>query len=413
MANEVFGAQIQNAGTQPSSSDIDKLLQDLPSPTKTPQISLSSIIDHKGLLSANDEFRKYISDIAPLYQKILEITETNNSVPTIFYNEIGGMLEGIIKGIHSIEGVMYDTKRHLQAAQKRLCAPIREAKVLTKVREDLPAVLRDFGEVQEICTNSPRYILRLSILLHKPIVLKYRTTLGGKKRTVQVDLGKFYLHIGFSRDPGRSSSQVTAAAATPKYASGRHRGFYHPHVSTDGRICLGDAARIIRDKLNNAELYEIVAILDSLLRTYNKESPYVQLVHWHTIQCPVCKELVDRKQTSKCSYCHSPMCKSCAEESTCSVCGKTICPDHRGSRYAVKCEICGKIFCGRHYMSSKKHECAKQIEETRSKRVAKICDLIMSLDKPIENEEVISNISMPETEAQTSTVQRRTGFLDE
>jgi len=50
--------------------------------------------------------------------------------------------------------------------------------------------------------------------------------------------------------------------------------YYHPHVSTGGQVCWGNASSTVNENLVDGKLSNVVQLLQSLLMHYNSESPY-------------------------------------------------------------------------------------------------------------------------------------------
>jgi hypothetical protein len=72
--------------------------------------------------------------------------------------------------------------------------------------------------------------------------------------------------------------------------------YFHPHVSHTGRVCWGDAQYPAQVFWENRKFVALFQIIDSLLGTYNNESPYVTLKHFigkDTYTCECCGTEMD------------------------------------------------------------------------------------------------------------------------
>jgi len=54
-------------------------------------------------------------------------------------------------------------------------------------------------------------------------------------------------------------------------------GYWHPHISLDGHICLGTASASVHDALTELDFGKALRYMKSIVHTYNPNSPYVTL----------------------------------------------------------------------------------------------------------------------------------------
>lgn len=60
--------------------------------------------------------------------------------------------------------------------------------------------------------------------------------------------------------------------------------YYHPHIGNSGDICLGNAAQAFTTALKDMEYHKCVEIIQTILHTYNPDSPFRRLDDFWTIQ---------------------------------------------------------------------------------------------------------------------------------
>jgi hypothetical protein len=112
----------------------------------------------------------------------------------------------------------------------------------------------------------------------------------------------------------------------------------HPHVR-DEVLCEGDGHAAIRQALAEGRLVDFFEIVERILKTYNPESPFVELGLWDGEDCSDCGETTRPEDRYECQRCESPTCIDCA--ATCSGCDSTFCA------YCIcKCFVCLQAYCG-------------------------------------------------------------------
>jgi hypothetical protein len=57
-------------------------------------------------------------------------------------------------------------------------------------------------------------------------------------------------------------------------------GYYHPHVSTDGKICFGEILFTVIRYLGAADVFSVMSRVQAILMSYNDANPYVALIHF-------------------------------------------------------------------------------------------------------------------------------------
>ena len=125
--------------------------------------------------------------------------------------------------------------------------------------------------------------------------------------------------------------------------------YYHPYVSTTGRICFGNADATANKFLANGRIYDVFMLLASLLQTYTHDSgPYIALANFKKAMraanpnSPVDDHHYCRDCDTECSDCGCGWCYDCdcheEECDTCGSCGERHCDGANDCEY---CETCG------------------------------------------------------------------------
>lgn len=86
----------------------------------------------------------------------------------------------------------------------------------------------------------------------------------------------------------------------------------HPHIDDD-HVCLGDKFSLLRELAVSGRLPAVVDSLNSLLATYNPDSPYVKLENWVGFPCTMCGDVVS--ESMFCNCCESNCCEDCVRYS--------------------------------------------------------------------------------------------------
>jgi hypothetical protein len=148
-------------------------------------------------------------------------------------------------------------------------------------------------------------------------------------------LGLFEIRLDLRRLAAESPYRVIALDPHP---AASREGVTHPHVS-DEVPCEGDGRTAIRQALAQGRLLDFFQLVVSLLRTYNRESPFVELALWNGESCGDCGETVTAEYRYECQRCEDTVCSEC--QSTCGACEGSFC-----SSCICKCAICHDAYCG-------------------------------------------------------------------
>jgi hypothetical protein len=152
-----------------------------------------------------------------------------------------------------------------------------------------------------------------------------------------IDLGRFDIVLCLDDLPlldRRAPYEVIARDPNPAAGS---PSVTHPHVS-DQQLCEGEANRPIRRALSSGRVCEFFMLVSSVLRQYNRESPYVALEEWEGEPCTDCGYRATEEHIDRCEDCGAVVCTECV--STCSECEKDAC-----FRCLAACEICDELIC--------------------------------------------------------------------
>jgi hypothetical protein len=152
-----------------------------------------------------------------------------------------------------------------------------------------------------------------------------------------IDLGRFDIVLCLDDLPlldRRAPYEVIARDPNPAAGS---PSVTHPHVS-DQQLCEGEANRPIRRALSSGRVCEFFMLVTSVLRQYNRESPYVALEEWEGEPCSDCGYRAGEEHIDRCEDCGAVVCTECI--STCSDCEKHTC-----YRCLATCEQCDELIC--------------------------------------------------------------------
>jgi hypothetical protein len=152
---------------------------------------------------------------------------------------------------------------------------------------------------------------------------------------------------------------------------GTPRGFFHPHVNTDGNVCTGAQGPAIRAALREGRLGDAFDLFALILNHYNIDSPYCRLSVWNGnhFTCTDCggrARAGHARGPSQCYRCdytengnrwregdaiRNRLCRRCAP--TCGGCGQRYClkcaeeNPRTHQRYCpscrATCELCGEV----------------------------------------------------------------------
>ena len=131
----------------------------------------------------------------------------------------------------------------------------------------------------------------------------------------------------------------------------------HPHVM-DELLCEGEGRQAIRQAMQQGRLFDFFTLIASVLRSYNAESPYVELALWQGSVCADCGAVVDEEESYSCQKCGMTVCGNC--ESLCGGCEESYCSD-----CITSCARCESSFC---------HRCLKPCDNCQERVCADCLD---------------------------------------
>jgi len=147
----------------------------------------------------------------------------------------------------------------------------------------------------------------------------------------------------------------------------------HPHVQSEV-VCEGEGQMVIRRSLEQGRLFDFFTMVASLLRTYNPDSPYVELSNWHSVECTECADVITANAQTRCKKCEITLCTECARD--CSDCDSPFCHEclshcdtcHGGccTSCLKQCVQCNADCCQRCLLKNERcSDCdAEELEET-------------------------------------------------
>ncbi len=219
----------------------------------------------------------------------------------------------------------------LERLTPRIFSP--EAPDAAEIYEELIALQQEFEDCE---VNLRRGTLSV---VTEPVVLE------------DIDLGPFRIVLNWKAGPELvPSSPYTVEAISPRCPDDQSN-ITHPHVMRN-RLCEGEATCAVQQALRAGRLTDFFQIINQVLHTYNRGSPYAPLSDWDGTEChacgahvsddssycPVCEAQVCDDCSSCCPHCETSACESCLQ--CCGHCDSEFCPG-----CAKVCRECEAVFC--------------------------------------------------------------------
>lgn len=199
-----------------------------------------------------------------------------------------------------------------------------------------------------------------------------------------VYLGPFAIQWNWNKPVDSDNLSYRIIAKDPHPAESRE-SVTHPHVM-DERLCEGDGKQAIGRALREGRLLDFFTLIASVLRTYNPESPFVELALWGGSPCSDCGSLVDEDYRYSCHRCGDTVCDEC--EVTCGGCEDYYC-----SGCITQCSGCEEGYC---------HSCLKPCEECHRRVCAGCLDeqerCATCHEDESENEDGLAATASPEVQ---------------
>jgi hypothetical protein len=152
----------------------------------------------------------------------------------------------------------------------------------------------------------------------------------------------------------------------PLYSVDEH--FFHPHVNRE-QLCEGEGSSIVTQTLRNHQLLDFFTVINTILNTYNSESPYLKLKDWNAPKCSRCSAPTQENNRYYCIVCDAVLCSDCTY--SCHTCGIHMCSEHN-----KQCNHCGRLYCEEHITECQlcgKYTCNTCISEVCSSCGKAIC----------------------------------------
>ena len=93
-------------------------------------------------------------------------------------------------------------------------------------------------------------------------------------------LGAFEIQLSLEQLASGDTERALRIRALDPNPAASNEAVTHPHVN-DERLCTGDAATALNASLRAGRICDFFLVVQSVLQTYNPESPYVALDQWH------------------------------------------------------------------------------------------------------------------------------------
>lgn len=212
-----------------------------------------------------------------------------------------------------------------------LQAPLAELERLLKSTSALPYIARSADIYQDLLALEAEFeSVSFDSQKHCLSVTTEPITLAGQY------LGSFEIRLDLRQLAAESPYRVVALDPHP---AASREGVTHPHV-LDEVLCEGEGRTAIRQAVVQGRLLDFFQLVVNLLRTYNRDSPFVELALWNGEDCSDCGETVSPEYRILCERCEDTICGEC--QATCGDCGRSFC-----TGCISKCAHCLDAHCGR------------------------------------------------------------------
>lgn len=175
-----------------------------------------------------------------------------------------------------------DARRHLHQYERSMVSAARYARRLRHAQNDTsdhPDMLHIVDQLKQVlaegvwCDPQPASSSHLWLRTATNIVNTYRNPEAGIDATI--DLGEFACKIFWQHNRPRFEVYPFANNLVVQHV-------YHPHVSSEGNICWGDARYAMEDSADRNDIALIMSTLHALLMNYSPDNPYVVLEQYTT-----------------------------------------------------------------------------------------------------------------------------------
>lgn len=285
------------------------------------------------------------------------------------YYSDGFLLRDIENSIAHLDAQLDNVRAYSTQLQARL-RPLSDPSLLTQslvdektIVEDLIALKKEFYDVYCQREGKDLVVVTNEVIFYSD--------------TVKINLGRFRIIINLNK---LNIGMISTEPVTPNERNGNP----HPHVTTkseDYHLCYGDLGGVmVANALKAGDIFQACVLINTILKTYNSESPYQELEQWlddEGTQCEECKEYFADGDIVCCRGCESNLCKNdrfqcgwpgcdnfmcddCTNKCTVThtarnVKARYMCQDHGElceschnivcSLHATKCKECENVFC--------------------------------------------------------------------
>ena len=108
--------------------------------------------------------------------------------------------------------------------------------------------------------------------------IRFKNGLGGWTET---SFGKFDVSAHL-RTYDNGVQEIEVWAQVCEGTSNRYDSYPHPHIDSNGKVCLGDVQAPLRDAMKEKDFVKSIILLTELFTTYNRDSPYMTLSKWES-----------------------------------------------------------------------------------------------------------------------------------
>jgi hypothetical protein len=118
-----------------------------------------------------------------------------------------------------------------------------------------------------------------------------------------------------------------------------------------GAPCAGEATAAVAEALRGGRVADAFVLINSVLHTYNPQSPYIALEEWYGGACADCGAATDPDEMYRCEDCEAECCEGCIRY--CHACERNCCAacvehDAGGDRRLcaacrAHCSTCGDV----------------------------------------------------------------------
>lgn len=170
----------------------------------------------------------------------------------------------------------------------------------------------------------------------------------------QTELGDFEILLRIAIEASKALEvEANTFRVQPEGNNNTCKGYPHPHIADDGHMCFGDHEAFVTGLLSQGLFDAAFDSVESIVNTYNEDSPYVPLSQWGAS----CAECGNSGADYFCDRCGAEICESCerySEVNDCSLCPQcvSICVEcntviKRDSSKDQACEGCSGTLCPR------------------------------------------------------------------